>query len=111
MSYKSFVYKTVPNCFYKNNKIHLVEYSNLLSQHVKEQPGLILHEQFWLSADINATTSSLLCITTWKDEIFWKEWYESQQRQQIKKEYKDLSKKEKIFKSQKKIFTDEIFLL
>lgn len=105
--------KTIPNMVFQNHKTKIIDYSENLTEKIKNQRGFLGAETFWIHnihQDFPSHTQ-IVTISNWKNYTEWNNWYESKDRQLIMKNHSLINKKEQYYKIKNKKPNDNLFLL
>ena len=100
---------SIKNCFSSNK---FINYTNQLSEHVKQQPGFISSNTYFKEPiEFEKLPVNIITISEWENIESWKDWYNSNIRKEIYNEFKDTIKKEEFNLILKRNNINDIFLL
>ena len=95
--------------------IDFTKYSNELNKLVKIQKGFILSESFWgycLDKQFEPPKENIIyTLSEWKSVHFWNNWFHSEERDCIKRKYKDILHNESFRILIKNKDREDMFLL
>jgi hypothetical protein len=121
MSRISVLVRKVPN--YNNSSLyHHVDYQRELGNIVVKSPGFINIKNYVIKNikddykynqhyEYNTNLDKLVNITTWSNINDWNNWYNSDERNKLKKKYNGVIKEEDIIILQNKNYFEDFFLL
>ena len=97
-------------------RIRLSEYANSLSETAKDHPGFISTDSYWKNKLKNPTITGneslqVVSISEWESLRHWNQWLQSEERNKIHNQYKDIIQKESFSVLNKRSFSDDTFLL
>ena len=84
-----------------------IKYINKLSKKASTHPGFIKTDSYWKLGE----PSTIVSTSVWMSKKNWQDWYLSEDRNQIKNDYKNNIKEEKIEFLVKRKKPNDIFLL
>ena len=96
-------------------RTRFIEYTNSLSEFAKKSPGFVSSNSFW-ETQIESTEQpelsiKIISISEWETLNDWNKWFQSYERAKIHAQYKDIIDSETFSLLNKKLPTDDIFLL
>lgn len=115
----SVLVRKIPN--YNNSSIyHHVDYQRELVNTVVKSPGFIdiknyviknIKDEYNQYYEYNKNLDKLVNITTWSNIDDWNNWYNSDERNKLKKKYNGVIKKEDVIILENKNYLEDFFLL
>lgn len=83
------------------------QYNNILTNTVSNMKGFIVSESYY-PYNPNKNYNMVMSISEWNSYVDWENWYESDERNMIKEDFKDILENEKVSLLRK---GDDVFLL